>query len=156
MFLRANKRKKDGKEHRYFSVVENRRLTDGRSAQRTVLYLGEINDTQEAAWRKSVEVFDESKEALQTLSLFPEDRAIPDDAHDGIQLLLNQLQLHRPRAFGNCWLGCEIWNQLGLDQFWQERFGEGRETVPWEKVLQLLVVNRLIDPGSEFRLHRHW
>ncbi|HET9220476.1 MAG TPA: IS1634 family transposase, partial [Terriglobia bacterium] len=122
----------------------------------TVLYLGEINDTQQAAWRKSVEVFDEEEEALETVSLFSEDRAVPDDAHNAVQLLLNGLQLRHPRAFGNCWLGCEIWKQLGLDQFWQERFGEGRQTIGWEKVLQLLVVNRLIDPGSEFRLHRHW
>ena len=156
MFLRANKRRKDGKEHRYFSIVENRRLGDGRSVQRTILYLGEINDTQQAAWRKSVEVFDEEEESLETVSLFPEDRAVPDDAQNAVQLLLNGLQLRHPRAFGNCWLGCEIWKQLGLDQFWQERFGEGRQTIGWEKVLQLLVVNRLIDPGSEFRVHRHW
>ena len=55
MFLRHTKRKKNGKEHRYFSVVENRRLADGRTQQRQVVYLGEINDSQEAAWRRSLE-----------------------------------------------------------------------------------------------------
>jgi hypothetical protein len=59
MFLRQMIRKKDGKEHRYFSVVENKRVADGRVVQRHVLYLGEINDTQQLAWRKSIEVFDE-------------------------------------------------------------------------------------------------
>lgn len=64
----------------------------------------------------------------------------------------------RARRFGDCWLGCELWRQLGLEQFWQQRLEEKvrRETVDWEKVLRLLVVNRLIDPGSEFRVHRHW
>lgn len=156
MFLRATTRKKDGKEHRYFSVVENRRISAGRTAQRTVLYLGEINDQQEASWRKSVSVFDEDTERFETMSLFPDDRAIPSDVNGGVHIRLNELQLRNPRVFGNCWLGCELWRQLRLDEFWRERFPEGRETVPWEKVLQLLTINRLVEPGSEFRLHRHW
>jgi transposase len=156
MFLRSTRRKKDGKDHRYFSIVENRRLTSGKMAQRTVLYLGEVNDKQETAWRKSLEVFDEEEQRPRSLSLFPEDREIPADVIDGLQVKLSGLQLRRARAFGNCWLGCELWHQLGLDSFWQQRLPDGREAVSWEKVLQLLVVNRLIDPGSEWRVHRQW
>src|SRR5437867_9137034 len=156
MFLRSTKRKKDGKVHRYFSVVENRRLATGGTAQRTVLYLGEINDKQEEAWRKSLTVFDQDRAQYTTMSLFPDEHAIPAGVHNGIQVRLGELELRRPRIFGNCWLACELWQELGLDQFWQERFSEGRESVHWEKVLQLLVVNRLIAPGSEFHLHRHW
>jgi transposase len=155
MFLRSTKRKKDGKVHRYFSVVENRRLATG-TAQRTVLYLGEINDKQEEAWRKSLTVFDEDQKQYATMSLFPDDHAIPTGVSNGIQVRLGELELRRPRVFGSCWLACELWRELGLDQFWQERFAEGRESIGWEKVLQLLVVNRLIAPGSEFYLHRHW
>lgn len=156
MFLRSTTRKKDGKEHRYFSVVENRRLSRGKTAQRTVLYLGEVNDRQESAWRKTLEVFDEEQQSRRKLSLFPEDREIPEDATDSLQVKLSGLELRRPRAFGNCWLGCEMWRQLGLEEFWQGRLPDGREAVGWEKVLRLLVVNRLIDPGSEFRVHRQW
>ena len=58
--------------------------------------------------------------------------------------------------FGNCWLACQLWQQLGLEEFWQERLPESHERVSWEKVLRLLVVNRLLAPGSEFRLHRQW
>src|SRR5260370_1313769 len=152
MFLRSTMRKKDGKDHRYFSIVENRRLTSGKMAQRTVLYLGEVNDKQETAWRKSLEVFDEEEQRPRSLSLFPEDRELPVDAVDILQVKLSGLQLRRARAFGNCWLGCELWHQLGLDNFWQQRLPDGREAVSWEKVLQLLVVNRLIDPGSEWRV----
>ena len=76
MFLRSTPRKKDGKIHRYFSVVENRRLPGARSVQRTVLYLGEINDQQQAAWRKTLEVFDEDEQDYRTLSLFPDDREV--------------------------------------------------------------------------------
>jgi transposase len=148
MLHRSTTRTKDGKLHRYYSVVENRRLTSGKVAQRTVLYLGEINDSQEAAWRKSLDVFDESTKGPTTLSLFPEDREIPADAVDAVQVKLSAMELRRPRAFGNCWLACELWQQLGLAGFWED--------VPWTKVLQLLVVNQLVDPGSEFRLHRQW
>jgi Transposase DDE domain len=158
MFLRAIRRNKDGKEHRYFSVVESRRVHGDLVVQRQVLYLGEINDSQQAAWRKTLEVFDEAEQRYTTLSLFPDDREVPAEAIDSIQVKLSEMELRRPRAFGNCWLGCHLWQQLGLDQFWRERLWAGveRETVSWEKVLELLVVNRLIDPGSEFRLHRQW
>jgi transposase len=118
--------------------------------------LGEINDQQQAAWRKTLEVFDEKERRYTTMSLFPDDREIPAGALDSVQVRLSGLELRRPRTFGNCWLGCELWHQLGLDEFWQQRLPEARETVSWEKVLRLLVVNRLLDPGSEFRLHRQW
>ena len=154
MFLRAKVRKKDGKQHRYFSVVENRRVGKNKTAQRTVLYLGEINDGQEATWRKTLQVFDESQQQHTRLSLFPEDREIPAESSDSIQVKLSAMELRRPRAFGNCWLGCELWRQLQLKEFWEAKLAEKvkQETVSWAKVLQLLVVNRLIDPGSEFRV----
>jgi transposase len=156
MFLRSTVRKKDGKTHRYFSVVENRRLPGSRIAQRTVLYLGEINDQQQAAWRSTLKVFDEDEQDYRTMSLFPDDREVPADVLDSIQVKLSGLELRRPRSFGACWLGCELWQQLGLDEFWRQRLPEAREAVSWEKVLQLEVVNCLLDPGSEFRLHRQW
>jgi transposase len=156
MFLRSNKRIKDGKEHRYFTVVESRRLRAGKVAQRQVLYLGEINDSQQAAWRKTLDVFDEEQHRLTPLSLFPEDRPVPADALDSIQVKLSEMKLERARPYGNCWLGCELWRQLQMDRFWAEKLPEGRESVAWAQVLELLVVNRLIDPGSEFRLHRQW
>ena len=156
MHLKVHRRNKDGKEHRYFSIVESRRVSRQRVVHRTVVYLGEINDTQQAAWRKTLEVFDERHQQFATLSLFPDDRKIAADDVDALQVKLGEMQLERPRAFGGCWLGCELWRQLKLDEFWQARLPEGREEVPWEKVLRLLVVNRLLEPGSEFRVHRQW
>lgn len=102
MFLRATIRKKDGKEHRYFSVVENRRVGGGRVVQRHVLYLGEINDSQELAWRKSIEAFEEGTAQPRPLSLFPDDRCegIADDASI-VRLKLKQLRLLRPRSLAH-------------------------------------------------------
>src|SRR5881296_343908 len=156
MFLRSIHRKKDGKDHRYFSIVENHRIASDKTVQRTVLYLGEINDQQQAAWRKTLQVFDEDEQDYRTLSLFPDDREVPADVRDSIQVKLSGLELRRPRSFGACWLGCELWQQLGLDEFWQQRLPEAREAVSWEKVLQLQVMNCLLDPGSDYRLHRQW
>jgi hypothetical protein len=101
--------------------------------QRTVLYLGEINDQQQASWRKTLAVFDEQKQQFTEVSLFPEDRALPADAIDGLQVKLSGLELRRPRPFGNCWLASELWHQLGLSDFWRERLPEGRESVSWER-----------------------
>jgi transposase len=156
MFLRSNTRIKDGKEHRYYTVVESRRLQSGKVAQRQVLYLGEINNSQQAAWRKTLEVFDEEQNRFMPLSLFPADRPVPSDAIESVQVKLSEMKLERARPYGNCWLGCELWRQLQLDRFWSGKLPRGREGVAWPQVLELLVVNRLIDPGSEFRPHRQW
>ena len=153
--LKVHRRKKDGKEHRYFSIVESRRVSRRRVVHRTVVYLGEINDSQQAAWRKTLEVFDETQQDFTTLHLFPDDREVAGGI-DALRVKLGEMQLERPRAFGACWLGCELWRQLKLDEFWQAKLPLGREAVPWEKVLCLLVVNRLLAPGSEFQVHRRW
>ena len=157
MFLRATTRKKDGKEHRYYSVVENKRVSGGRVLQRHVLYLGEINSSQELAWRRSIEVLDEATHGARTLALFPEDRCegvVPDESI--VRLKLGQLRLERPRQWGACWLTLTLWQQLGLDEFWSERLPPSRKGTCFDQVLFVLVAYRLLSPGSEWRLHRHW
>lgn len=157
MFLRATTRKKDGKEHRYWSVVENRRLRGGRVVQRHVLYLGEINSSQELGWRKSIEVLEEGAGAPRTLALFPEDRfegLLPDESV--VRLRLSQLSVRRPRQWGACWLALTLWGWLELDEFWGERLAPSRKGTRWDRVLFVLAAYRLIAPGSEWRLHRQW
>ena len=153
MFLRCNRREKDGKTHEYWNVVENRRLSNGRIAQRQVLYLGEINASQREAWRKTIEVQDEGKR--RQVALFPAG-SMPADAVDAIGVRLSELRVERPRQWGACWLALELWRQLDLDSFWQSRLVPSRQGTPWLKVLKTLVAYRLIDPGSEWRLHRQW
>jgi len=158
MFLRATVRKKDGKEHTYYSVVENKRLADGRVVQRHVLYLGEINSSQQLAWRKSIEVLDEEHpQSARTISLFPEDRceAVVGE-EDVVRLRLSQLRLERPRQWGGCWLVLQLYRELELDAFWAERLPPSRKGTRWDLVLLILVVYRLLSPGSEWRLHREW
>jgi len=157
MFLRATTRRKDGKVHRYWSIVENRRLPGGRVLQRHVLYLGEINSSQERAWRKSVEVFDERTEHSRSLALFPEDRIDAGVVDESVvRLCLSQLRLCRPRVWGSCWLALQLWEALELDRFWRARLPRSRKGTRWDQVLFVLVAYRLLSPGSEWRLHRHW
>ncbi|HEX2712000.1 MAG TPA: IS1634 family transposase [Candidatus Acidoferrales bacterium] len=157
MFLRASVRKKDGKEHRYWSVVENRRIAGGRIVQRHVLYLGEINSSQELAWRKSIEVLDDAAGEPRTLALFPEDRCeglLPDESI--VRLRLSALTLRQPRQWGACWLALELWQMLELSEFWSQRLPASRKGTRWDRVLFVLTAYRLIAPGSEWRLHRSW
>jgi transposase len=157
MFLRASIRRKDGKVHRYFSVVENKRVGKGRVVQRHVLYLGEINDSQELAWRKSIEVFEDGGERPRTLSLFPEDRCEGLSGDDTIvRLKLSQMRLCRPRQWGGCWLALSMWQELRLDRFWSEYLPRSRKGTRFDQVLFVLVAYRLLAPGSEWRLHREW
>ena len=157
MFLRASKRKKDGKVHRYWSIVENRRLPGGRVQQRHLLYLGEINSSQARAWRKSIEVFDEGTARSRSLSLFPEDQ-IAEAAADAsmLRLCLSRLRVCRPRVWGSCWLALKLWEGLELDAFWRARLPRNRKGTRWDQVLFVLVAYRLLSPGSEWRLHRQW
>jgi hypothetical protein len=157
MFLRFKTRRKNGKPHRYWSVVENKRVGGGRVVQRHVLYLGEINDTQEVAWRRSIEVMEAGAARPRTLSLFPEDRCeglLPDASI--VRLKLSQVRLRRPRQWGGCWLALTLWRELGLDRFWAERLDASRKGTRWDQVLFVLVAYRLLAPGSEWHLHREW
>jgi hypothetical protein len=157
MFLRKTERRKDGKTHLYWSVVENRRLDSGRVVQRHVLYLGEINSSQAEAWRRAIEVFDEDAGAPRSLSLFPDERCdLPAADASIVRLRLGEMRLCRPRQWGACWLAGVLWRELQLDRFWAERLPGSRKGTRWADVLQVLATYRLISPGSEWRLHRQW
>jgi len=155
-FLHCHHRFKNGKDHCYWSIAEKVPTTQG-WVQRHLLYLGEINDSQKAAWTKVTEVFDAAQEQTRELALYPADRAVPAHAADyGVQVRLDQFELRHPRQWGACWVGCRLWDQLKLDEFWRALLPDSREGICWRHVLETSVIYRLIDPGSEWRLHRHW
>ncbi len=157
MYLRCNQRIKDGKQHHYWNIVESKRCARGKVVQRQVLYLGEINDSQHQAWCRVIEAFDEKTQQRTELALFPAERELPEYAEGyGVRVRLEAMELCRPRQFGACWLACHLYEQLGLDQFWTDRLPDSREGTCWRHILQTLVCYRLIDPGSEWRLHRLW
>ena len=157
MFLKETTRFKDGKEHHYWSLVENRRVDGGHKVvQRHVLYLGEINSSQQAAWRKTIDVFESGSTQARTVALFAQERSPAVDDDNIVRIRLDQLELRRPRQWGACWLATILYQKLGLDNFWSEHLPASRKGTRWDHVLQTLVSYRLIDPGSEWRLHREW
>ena len=157
MFLKRRVRHKDGKDHIYYSVCESLRVHSGRVIQRQVLHLGELNTTQIESWQRTLEVIDgdDHGRRLQRRLFADREGAVPA-ADDVIELRLSSLRVREPRRFGDCWAGCRLWQELGLDAFWQKRLENERGEVPWAKVLELLAVNRLLNPRSELFVHEKW
>ena len=156
MFLRCTKRKKAGQEPHYSSLVENKRGEGGRLVPHHVLYLGEINDSEQAAWRKAIEIFEEGKAQPTTVALFPEERMDPVDDASIVWVRLDAMALRRPRQCGACWPSCQLHEKLGLEDIWAQCLPPNRKGTRWDLILQTLVSYRLIAPGSEWRLHRDW
>ncbi len=156
MFLRPNYRQKDGKDHTYWSLVETVRTPDG-PRQRTLCYLGELNDSAQARWLKTIEVFNEQGESHQ-LKLFPSDVEPPEDDAGVARVRLDRVRLERSRRFGDCFLGLELWKRLELDRFWEPLLDRPDDPadVPWSRIAALLAINRLCAPGSELAIEERW
>ncbi len=104
-----------------------------------MLYLGEINDSQQEAWCRVIEAFDEGAQQTTQLALFPADLSLPDHAEGhGVRIRLGAMELHRPRQWGACWLACQLYEQLGLDRFWAARLPNSREGTCWSRILETL------------------
>lgn len=156
LFLRSHQRCKDGKTHTYWSLVENRRCGHERVVQRHVLYLGALTEAQEASWEKTAGQFDSVGEVGAALPGLASERELRGKEARAMAVHLNQFRIQRPRQWGACWVALTIWNVLKLSEFWSERLPPSREGTRWLNVLITLVIYRLIDPGSEWRLHRQW
>jgi len=155
MFLKTHRVRKDGKEHIYYSLCESMRVSRSRVTQRTVLHLGELNTTQVDRWERTIETVQENGQRQQ-LRLFTDRQGQAPAAEDVAEVILSSLVVRRPRRFGECWIGCKLWEELGLRAFWDQSLGEERGQVLWAKVVELLVVNRLCAPRSELSVHEKW
>jgi len=153
MFLRKIRVHKDGKEHGYWSLVETIRTADG-PRQRTLYYLGELNDSTYARWQKTVEVFNEHGESSQ-LKLFSSEVEAPDDPNVA-RVLVKKVRVERTRRFGDCYLGLELWKQLGLAELFAQHLDVDGADVAWSRVAAVLAINRLCDPSSELAVEQHW
>lgn len=151
MFLRTTKRKKDGKIHHYWSVVENVRV-GRRVFQRRALYLGELNDSQHAEWQRAIEAIDDNGRVTQ-LRLFPEERAPESGDGNTVRIQMNRLSVRNMRNWGEVWLGLQLWDMLELDCFWSSRIDKSRKGTDCLALLKAIVVYRLTAPGSELQMH---
>lgn len=156
MFLKAHERHKDGKRHVYYSLTESLRVSRQRVVQRTVLHLGELNTTQVERWQRTIEAVHEDGQRRQMRLFTDREGQVPVAAEDVAEVILSSLVVRRPRRFGDCWIGCRLWEELGLRAFWEQALEGERGQVPWAKVVELLAVNRLCDPRSELFIHEKW
>ena len=156
IFLRAHQRRKDGKLHTYWSLVENRRCADGRVVQRHVLYLGALTAAQEQSWEKTAQLFDPPSAAGEALPGLTTERELQAKEAALIAVHLDRFRIEQPRQWGGCWVGLKLWQGLKLSEFWAQRLPPSRQGTHWLHVLMTLVMYRLLDPGSEWRLHRQW
>jgi transposase len=161
VFIKRHTVRKDGKVHAYYSLCESVRVARNRTVQRRLLNLGELNSTQLDRWQRSVEVVEESGHSRQMRLFTDRDGGAPKVAarpaeDEFAEVILSTLQVRRPRRFGDCWLGCRLWEELELDQFWDKMLEDHRGPYSWTKVLELLAVNRLCSPGSELFVHERW
>ncbi len=150
MFLKTHAREKDGKQHRYYSLVESVRTSRG-PQHRTLAYLGELNTSVEAAWRKTISIFN-GDGTEQQLELFASDAPELPSGERVVQVILNRVRWERPRDFGEVFLAHHLWRLLGLDELLAEQMPGGDEQVPWHVVAFILVAARLIAPSSELAI----
>jgi hypothetical protein len=155
MFLKRRTRTKDGKTHAYYSVCESLRVSRDRVVQRQVLHLGELNTTQLDSWQHSIDVLHEDGQRRQLRLFTDRDQSAPNDP-DVVEVKLSSFAVKSPRHFGDCWAATQLWEDLGLHTFWRDALANDAGDVPWDKVLALLVVNRLLAPRSELFVHEKW
>ncbi len=154
MFLKVHHRSKDGKEHRYYSLVESVRTARG-PQHRTLGYLGELNGSTESAWRKSIAVF--NGEGLESqLELFASDAAVVPSGERVVQVVLDRVRWERPRDFGEVFLAQHLWQLLGLDELLEESMEGGGEQIPWPVMAFILTAARLIAPSSELAIEERF
>jgi transposase len=155
MFLRRCERKKNGKRHTYWALVESYRTAQG-SRQRVVAHLGELKAGEETGWAKLGQHL-EGKAAAQRpqLSLFdppPPEPCTPEP----VAVRLSGVRLERLRDFGDVWLAWGLWRMLGLDELLEGLIESGREEVSWGTVAAILTIARFCEPSSELHIEEKW
>ena len=160
MYLKCHKRLKDGKTHHYWNVVEHIGGTSGRRFERQVIYLGELGIEGKCAWEERVgRIAGEGRRPEQLLFELPDERLATDGTGlkaESVKIQLSNFSLRHPRQYGGCWTFCKLWDLLELDGFWTALLPVSRKGTPWLDVLKILCANRLVDPSSEWRVHREW
>ena len=144
MYLRRCYRRKDGKRHAYWALVESYRTHRG-PRQRVVAWLGVMDERG----RLGVQCCAENNSSYQT-DLFT--RAEPE----WVEVDVKGVRVERSRKFGGPWLGTELLRRLELDRFLQERLPNGREEISWSAMAMILILGRLCEPSSELHLAEHF
>lgn len=147
MYLRYTTRKKDGKTHRYWRLVQSVRI-GRRVVQQTVAHLGELDAEGRV----------QARALARRLIGAPEQAALFDDGtqHQSVPVRLKGVRIERSRQFGDVYLALALWRGVGLEEFCRQVLSSGKEQVGWEKVAAVLVAARLCEPSSELHIAEDW
>jgi transposase len=154
MFLRRYPRRKNGKTHSYWALVESYRTGRG-SRQRVVAYLGELKRGQQSGWAQLGRKLSGRKQPERSW-FDPPHYDDPVDEEEPVLVCLKDVALERLRDFGDVWLALGLWRLLELDTLLEKLIPPGREEIPWPTMAAILSIARFCEPSSELHIEETW
>jgi len=154
MFLKKLQRKKNGKRHTYWALVESLRTAKG-PRHRIVAYLGELGPHGRKPWANLVQKLDNKPLSVAQPTLFQLDDP-PEPVPDCAAVRIEGVRVEATKDFGDVWLGLLLWQTLGLDQLFKRLLPKGREAVRWDLLACILAVARFCEPSSELHIEDTW
>lgn len=154
MFLRRNRKRKNGELYEYWTLVESVRTARG-PRQRIVATLGKLpglDKDERAGWEEVTRLLDGRPRGDTQGDLFREVSEPPQWA----QVNLSEVRVERVRDFGQVYLALALWRRLGMHSFFEEKIRQGRERIDWATVVCILSVGRLCSQNSELALSESW
>jgi transposase len=155
MFLKRCQRRKSGKKHTYWALVESYRTARG-SRQRVVAYLGELRSGEQSGWAQLGRTLSGRRRTRPERSLFDPPGQPPYNETQPVRVRLKDVRFERLRDFGDVWLAWGLWRLLELDVLLQRLMPRGREDVSWEQVAAILTIARFCEPSSELHIEDTW
>jgi transposase len=157
LFLKRCRRRKCGKDHVYWQLVESYRTPRG-SRHRVVAYLGELSKGERRGWTRLAATLDgKAASKARQLSLFePPCDADNEPVPETVQVRTKGVRIEGARDFGDVYLATCLWRMLGLDDFFERELPEGREEIPWHLTACALAVARFCEPSSELHVEDTW
>jgi transposase len=153
MFLKRLTRRKNGKLHTYWALIESMRTQRG-PRHRTVAYLGELGRSERAGWAEVRRLLDGAAPAEPSLWATSEDAADPVPEH--VEVKVRGIRVEKTRDFGDVYLGLLLWRALRLHELLEERIPQGREEIRWSVVAAILALARFCEPSSELHIEDTW
>jgi transposase len=150
MFIRPCYRKKNGKRHAYWALVESYR-TDRGPRQRVVAYLGQLKDSKRRGVKRAAEGKNEMP--YQQLRLFDRDAKLESE---WVEVDTANVRVENQLDFGGPWLALELIRTLQLDSLFERVIPRGGEDIPWARMALVLTICRLCNPSSELFIAEHY
>jgi transposase len=155
MHLRKIRRKKDGKSHEYWALVESYRTARG-SRQRIVAYLGNLDEAARRGIQQAACPQAAQNDPDRQSSCLQDTTAEGQTAPEWVEVNVHAVRTERPRRFGDVWLALELLRRLHLDRFFQQHLKSTRPQIAWADLVTVLIAARFCEPSSELHIAEHF